>query len=69
MPFARQCRRVIGRIAGKLDRNTVARVAEEAHDFNNIRQAITGALDRVQHRIAMGRPTALRERASPRPSR
>ena len=27
-----------------------------AHDFNNILQGITGALDRVQHRIAMGRP-------------
>ena len=27
-----------------------------AHDFNNMLQGITGALDRVQHRIAMGRP-------------
>ncbi|WP_421999239.1 PAS domain S-box protein [Reyranella sp.] len=27
-----------------------------AHDFNNILQGITGALERVQHRIAMGRP-------------
>ena len=26
-----------------------------AHDFNNLLQGITGALDRVQHRIAMGR--------------
>jgi PAS domain S-box-containing protein len=26
-----------------------------AHDFNNILQGITGALDRVQHRIAQGR--------------
>jgi len=27
-----------------------------AHDFNNLLQGITGALDRVQHRIAQGRP-------------
>jgi PAS domain S-box-containing protein len=27
-----------------------------AHDFNNMLQGITGALDRVQHRIAEGRP-------------
>ncbi len=27
-----------------------------AHDFNNLLQGITGALDRVQHRIAEGRP-------------
>ncbi len=27
-----------------------------AHDFNNILQGITGALDRAQHRIALGRP-------------
>jgi nitrogen-specific signal transduction histidine kinase len=27
-----------------------------AHDFNNLLQGITGALDRVQHRIASGRP-------------
>src|SRR6202012_1642817 len=26
-----------------------------AHDFNNLLQGITGALDRVQHRIAEGR--------------
>ena len=25
-----------------------------AHDFNNLLQGITGALDRVQHRIATG---------------
>jgi PAS domain S-box-containing protein len=27
-----------------------------AHDFNNLLQGITGSLDRVQHRIAQGRP-------------